>query len=330
VVEVDTKNTNLRVDSANLFLSARVESRTPLTVENTAIESGTNGGWVRSDKSVMTSKRAYVAGPVYGKYYIKSKSSVAGTSLYQRIPRVTSVGQSYTAGMWVRSGSATESYSGRLRLLGMGGTTEQVDTNFTVGQEWTYVTATLDIKHPNHKSLRIYLLHDTPGMEVYMDLITLTPNLYVRGSSFEKDASTLNIVPSGTTVTVMSNDALADAGLGFAADGQSSLKVTRTGSSESYIGVDRNFVLIPGQTFHTTVWVRSAIPGTTISGTLILQARKSDLTNEQSEVAFTATDVWQPISVSHTIVSSVMTRLRTEIHLDSPDASLLLDGVIVN
>lgn len=331
VIEVDTVKTNLRVDSAVLYRSAVQESRSPLVVENTAVESGVNGGWVRSDSKQVTTKRAYVHGPVHGKYYVKTQSKVPGTHVYQRIPRETVVGESYTAGMWVRSGSADEPFVGTLRLLGMGGKSEWVDTAFEVGPEWTYITATLDIKNTSHKSLRIYLFHESTNFDLLFDKIVLVPNLYTRGASFEDSTSTLNPRPSGTSVTVMHNDQLRDGGFGLARDGVHALRIESSSASESYVRIDRNLVLVPGQTFTSAVWVKSAIPGSEQNGVLALEARNSDgSVAERTEVPFVATDEWALVSVAHTIDQAAVTRLRTEIRIVDEGGALLVDGVQLN
>jgi len=326
-VRLKTPGAAYRFDSAALFVAATEEPRSPLKVEETAVESGTNGGWVRQSKSATTVKKAYVRGPVSGKYYLKMRTSSAGSHVYQRIPRVTEVGESYTAGAWVRAGNPGETYTGRLRLLGMGGSSESVDTAFTVGgDEWTFVPVTLDIRNPSHQSLRIYVMLDTPGQDLLFDFPQLAPNLYVRDASFERGTSGLNALPSGTTVEVLPTADFAGRGLsGGAADGANALLVSP--GSGGYIRLDRSRSLGPGGTYTVWVWVRSGVEGTPATGTLTLSGIQhgSEL-SESSSATFEATDEWQRVSVAHTVTTAGLDRLRFTVSFDSA-TPVLVDGV---
>jgi hypothetical protein len=329
-VHVDTVGQTLRVDSTILYVSSNQDPRGPLTVENTAVESGTNGGWVRSSKTAVKLAKAKTGGTVEGGYYLSTISTTAGSHVYQRVPRVTKVGQSYTAGMWVRAESTTVEYTGRLRLLAMGGSAESVTTEFTVGHDWTYITATLPIKNPDHESLRIYLHQDTAGKRLHFDAITLAPNLYTKDSSFESGLSALNTLPAGTTVSRIANPDFAAAGIdGKARDGVTLLKVDRTSTAVSYIRFDKDRTLSKGHSYTTTFWVKSAVEGAPQQGTVTLQARASDELLEETSATFTADDTWRRVSVTHTLTQAQLSRLRTTIRLDSASASILVDGVSI-
>jgi hypothetical protein len=329
-IQLDTTNQTLRIDTAELYVSAEQDGRAPLRVENTSVEGGTNGGWIRSDKSTVKLSRSSTGGAKSGRYYLASSTTSAGRYFYQRIARVTEVGQAYTAGMWLRSGSSTENVEGRVKLLGMGGSSEATTTNFSVGPEWTYVTVTLNVENPSHKSLRIYVYLDQVGTPLHMDAITLTPNLYTRDSSFETGSSGLNSLPAGTTVERVANAEFDGAGLsGYAPDGQSLLKVSGAEPDVSYIRLDKTRVLSKGNTYTVSYWVKSAIPGVEQVGTVTLEARVDDALSEETTAEFTATDQWQQVRVSHTITQPLLQRLRSTIRLGSDSGVILVDGVLL-
>jgi hypothetical protein len=324
-VVVDKANAKLSVDSTALYVSATQEPRTALTVDQSDINKGTNGGWVPSSSSLAT-KEGYVVGPVNGKYYLKLDAKKVGAYLMQRVPRVTAPTTSYTVGMWLRSGDSTP-VAAHFKLLGEGGTSESVTTNVTVGSTWTYYTATLELANPGHKSLRIYVYPDTLNSELLMDYVSLVPNLLVKDSSFESGTSAINTPPTGTTATRMTATGLGSAAP--APDGQGALEVTKSGSATSYIHLDRSRVMVPGQSYTVSAWVRSATPGTSYSGTLSVQGiLAANPAADPVGVAFTAGDTWKLVTAKYTVPADAdVDRLRTSVSLTTPSASVLVDGV---
>jgi hypothetical protein len=328
-VRLDSAGTKTRVDTTALYVSSVQEPRVALKVEQTYVGSGANGGWVRSAGSVVV-KKGWAVGPLEGKYYVKASSSTAGPNLYQRIPRVTAAGTAYTATAWVRSGKAGEEYTGRFVLQGMGGSAEATTTDFVAGDEWTPVAVTLDIEKPSHKSLRPKFYLDTPGIELLFDKIVVTPNLLTRDPSFESGTSGLNALPAGTTATRVANDEFAGQGLqGRAIDGQSVLRMTSTATDSSYLRMDRNRVLTVGASYTSSVWVRSAVPGEESTVRLVLSGMTST-PSESTEAEYTVTDEWQLITVTHKIEGAGLTRLRTDLRLDTAGADILVDGALLH
>jgi hypothetical protein len=328
-VQLDTVDTTYRIDTTALYVTAKQEPRSPLTVEQSGIDSGKNGGWVRTTKTGVTLKSGYAAGPVDGKYYLKASSTTAGRNVYQRIARKTVVGTAYTATAWVRSGKSGQDYTGRFVLKGVGGSEESTTTDFTVGDEWTQVSATLDVDKPDHASVRIYFYLDTPGIELLFDKITLAPDLLARDPSFEVGTAGLNALPAGTTATsVKSSDFAAHSLTGAPMDGRSVLLLTSTTASTSYARMDRNRVLSVGGSYTASMWVRAAQPDAELAVRLRLTAQDG-LVSENTEQAFTVTDEWQLITVTHVIVKSSLTRLRTDLMLDTGNASLIVDGAAI-
>lgn len=325
-VQLDTVDTKYRLDTAALYVAAKQEPRSPLKVEQTAIEGGTNGGWVRSVTTGVSLSKGYSVGPVEGSYYLKASAANAGHNVSQRIARTLKTGTAYTATAWVRSGNPGQSYTGRFRLLGMGGSAESTTTDFVVGDEWTQVSATLDVEKPDHASLRIYFQLDTPGQVLLFDDVRLAPNLLTRDPSFELGLTGLNTRPAGVTATVVANPDFAANGLtGRAIDGRSVLLLTSTDPDVAYARMDRNRVLGLGTSYTSSVWVRSAVPDAEYDVRLRLTAMDG-LVSENTEAAFTITDEWTLITVTHEIGQSGLTRLRTDILLDTANATLVIDG----
>ena len=323
-VELTTPSEKLRVDSAELYLAAKkVVPRLPLTVEQVKSGSGSNGGWKRSTsrglKLVIAS-----ATPVFGKY-LAIRSTSSNDYVSQTIKRTTAVGTSYTTGMWVRSSSATVPYKGRIGLTTVGGTAEKIVTDFTVGNEWTYITTTLDIARTGHSGLRLYLYPDTSAASLHVDQITLDPNLS-RGTSFETSLGSLLATPASVTVTSAQAAAIGSP----VRDGRKAIEVLRTATTSAYVQVEISRRLGSNDIYHAGFWVKSAEAGVPFEGTLQLQGRRGGADTELKAQAFTATDDWQYVTVDYPVTKQRLNLLRVIVRLDSPTAHLYVDGITLH
>ena len=79
-----------------------------------------------------------------------------------------------------------------------------------------------------------------------------------------------------------------------------------------------------GERYSAEVWVRSADPSRTYSGTLALWALGG--TTEVATQSFTADGTWQRVRVDLGIAAGGHSGLKLEVYLGSVDNTLFLDG----
>ncbi|CAN5127015.1 hypothetical protein BH09ACT6_BH09ACT6_24470 [soil metagenome] len=107
--------------------------------------------------------------PQNGAYFAATNTAVAGNSLAQTVPRVTYVGDRYTAEVWLRASDQGKTFSGTLALWGLGGTAEVGATDFTVGTEWTRVTIDLPVSQGGHTSLKFEIYETSTDNTLFVD-----------------------------------------------------------------------------------------------------------------------------------------------------------------
>jgi hypothetical protein len=151
---------NYDVDGAQLMKAGLTNA----SFENSA------GGWSKINLSGNVNYVAYknAARAHDGAGFLEMNSSVLDGSVYQDVAVSTNPGESYTFSVWMRSPTGTP-ISGRLALYGMGGTLEGAGTDFTVGPEWTLVSAPLDVGQSGHTQLRAQIYMRTPGANYNLD-----------------------------------------------------------------------------------------------------------------------------------------------------------------
>jgi hypothetical protein len=324
-IQLTSTSSSLRIDTTSLYLDSKQVPRASLALEEYKVKSGTNGGWKTSSSTKV--KLSRVRGPaISGTYNAQLTVTSSGQYIAQYISRSAKAGTSYTFGAWMRSGTPGVPYTGRLRITGRGGTTEEQFTSFTVGDEWTYKSVTIDLTKSKHNVIGVYFYPDSVGTKLYYDKLSLTSNLINPSSSFETDSSDLYGVAEGTTAVVVP----ADETVGDAVDGASFLRMTRTSVDDSYIQQEETRKLGVGEKYTYSIWVRSAVPGTTFDGRIVLEGRTSDAGVESVEQAFTATDEWTLVSVEYTTASAALTRIRSSVLLDSDAADVYLDAAKLN
>ncbi|BDZ51516.1 hypothetical protein GCM10025867_37570 [Frondihabitans sucicola] len=141
--------------------------------KSSSFEGGSVAGWTRS---VGTSNRSIAVDPAHaqsGIDYMVINTQQKGSALTQDVTRTTRVGEQAIASVWVRSATATP-FSGRLSLWGLGGTTEQAVTNFSVTGTWTLVTVTLPVRTSDHGTIRLDINMNTTGANLWVDNTSLT------------------------------------------------------------------------------------------------------------------------------------------------------------
>jgi hypothetical protein len=95
-------------------------------------------------------------------------ATVAGASLSQDVAIVPTVGDAYTAEVWVTTTGSTP-FSGRLALWGLGTTNAAAAKAFTTTGARTLVQVTLPITSAGYTALRFQLYEDSSGSTITLD-----------------------------------------------------------------------------------------------------------------------------------------------------------------
>ena len=251
-----------------------------------------------------------------GDSYLETNTLPAGGSMAQDVAVTTSPGQSYTFSIWLRSHSSTP-ISGTVSLWGMGGTQEQGHTDFTVGPQWTLVSAPLDVAQAGHTQLRAQIYETTAGANLDLDGAQLV-NDGLSDASFEQGSSPWKpIAAAGTTVNYCTyNDP------SYAHDGDSYLE-TNTLPAGGSMAQDVAVTTSPGQSYTFSIWLRSH-SSTPISGTVSLWGMGG--TQEQGHTDFTVGPQWTLVSAPLDVAQAGHTQLRAQIYETTAGANLDLDG----
>jgi len=156
------------------------------------------GGWSTINNGGIVNYATYnnlVGRSHDGAGFMEMNTSVPGGSVYQDVAVAPSPGQSYTFSVWLRSPNGTP-VSGTLALWGMGGTNEQGATNFTVGPQWTLVSAPLDVVNAGHTQLRAQIYISTAGAQFDADGAT-----FARGNAAPAPVSPGAVAVTLSTIT---------------------------------------------------------------------------------------------------------------------------------
>jgi hypothetical protein len=106
---------------------------------------------------------------VDGLSYASTGDRFTGGSIATDSKRKTTVGETYTATIWLRAEAADNTWDGTLALWGIGGVAEAATAPISVGTTWTQVTVTLPIGQPSHDALRLEIYSGSPGEVLYID-----------------------------------------------------------------------------------------------------------------------------------------------------------------
>jgi hypothetical protein len=324
-VELSTKNTALRVDTTSVYLDAKVTPRATMKVDEQHTNSSGYGAWKRSSTSTVKVSRTK-GPPTVGTYNGTLTISKAGAYIAQYVKYTARRGTSYTYGVWLRSASAGSTYSGRLAVSGVGGTTEKVFTPFTVGDTWEFHSVTIDMANTSHNRIGVYIYPDTVGGKLYFDQPELSTNVVTPDATFDIDGSALSTPPATTIVSVVQGDET----IGAAVDGTGFLHVTNTTADDSDVHFQITRRLGVGEKYRFEVWVKSATPGTPYDGAVVLEGRTGTTGYELTEQSFTATDEWTRVYIDYTVGVANLTRLRASVRLDSPGADIYVDAAKLN
>lgn len=313
----------LDIDGTELDLDTVQSPVTAVSLSHPSFE-GSHTGWVALGPSGITGVVKKSTSAESGSYYFAARSSQSGQAVRQRVAMSVPQGTSYVLGGWVKaSPSSTKPYVGRIRLATVGGTQDASVTSFSVGKTWTYVTVTLDIANSGHIAISPEILLDTVGSYLELDNFSLTRSLITDGSL---DGATTQIsADSGSpTLTTVDGSALGITPI----DGSGMLEAASTGGTSSAFSVDVTRELTSNESFTATAWVRSAVAGAPVTGSLTLIGVSGGGT-ESSTTTFTTTNAWQEVTVSHAM-QGPGTALQLQFTIDDSGRAMLVDRMQLN
>ncbi|MCU1469700.1 MAG: hypothetical protein JWQ39_849 [Glaciihabitans sp.] len=259
-----------------------------------------------------------------GQDYLAANTQVAGQSIYQSVAKKLAVGTTYSGSIWLRAApGATAPYTGKLVVWGLGGHAENVAVPFSVGTDWTRVSADLLVAYAGHTSIRLQLYLGTTGHDLQLDSASLSPlppraqagPVTISSPSFEQGLGAWTFKNGFMNRVVYTLPALAENGTRFLA--------SNTQVAGRSIGLDVSRVPRSGDDYTATVWMSSG-SAQPFSGKLVLWALGG--TSEQAATPFSVGPTWTPVTVNLPIARSGHTRLRLETYLGSTGYDLRLDN----
>jgi hypothetical protein len=293
----------------------------PELLRNASFEMSNASGWGTVDPSGTNFAVYQDRGrSKEGQYFLETNTTRADGSIHQDIGGVDPVtGQSYSFSVWLRSANPGVTLTGSVALHAIGGTTQSNSTTFSVGDQWTLVTAPLDLTRDGNTTLRaqIYL---NPGGNLNVDGASVRFDL-LRNASFEMSNATGwgTVDPSGTNFAVYQDR-------GRSKEGQYFLE-TNTTRADGSIHQDVGGVNpITGQSFAFSVWLRSANPGVTLTGSVALHAIGGP--TQSNSTTFSVGDQWTLVTAPLDLTRDGNTTLRAQIYLN-PGGNLNVDGASV-
>ncbi|RFA08433.1 hypothetical protein B7R54_03740 [Subtercola boreus] len=258
-----------------------------------------------------------------GTWYGATNTPVAGRSLAQEFAAKPAVGSRYSFSIWVKSAFPSQTFSGRLTLWGLGsGAPVSNGLDFTAGAAWKKVTVTTDISVSGVNRLKPEVYLNTTGNTLFLDDGSVSANILTAGSfeggSFDK----------WTTGNGQINQAVySSAATGIPAKNGSYFAATNTGTAGSSLAQTVQRELIVGDSYSAEVWVRSADPNATFTGTLALWALGGS--TEVASKDFTVGAKWTKVAVGLPLKADGHTSLKFEIYERTTGTTLFVDGAQV-
>ena len=254
-----------------------------------------------------------------GAWFAATNTPVAGRSLAQINPIPGSASGTYVLRIWLRSGDPGQTFTGRLALWGLGGSRTLMSvTPFTVDNTWQEFSVTVDASPGEAAQLKSEIYLDETSKTLWLDNAVLGKN-NLSSPSFEGGAFDGWGAGNGTMnyAVYPSHDAnIAKDGGWFAA--------TNTATAGGSMAQVVNRQTTVGDRFTGEVWLRSADPAKTFSGTLALWGLGG--ATEVGQTAFTVGAEWTKVQVSLPITQPDHTQLKLEMYLTSTDNTLFVDA----
>jgi len=256
-----------------------------------------------------------------GSGFLEMNTALPSGSIAQDVTVNARKGENYAFSVWLRAAPGLYSVSGTVALWGIGGNSESTGTDFTVGPNWTLVSAPLYVKEAGHNQLRAEIYLSTTYASLDVDGAVLV-NAGLDNASFEANAVGWRPWNYAASVNLAeyNNPARSHDGHGFL-----EMNTSAPGGS---VAEDVWVNTVAEQSYSFSVWLRAA-PGTnSVSGTLALWGLLGT-EEEHGSTNFTVGENWTLVTVpldpkySHP-------GLRAEIYMSSPYANFNADGATLN
>ena len=140
-------------------------------LQSGSFEGGSFGGWSVGNGTINQAVYQGSAGTpaAHGGWFAATNTGSSGSSLAQVVSRPTSVGEAYSAEIWVRSADPALTYSGTLALWALGGTTEVATRPFTANGTWQLVRVDLPITAGGHGQLKLEVYLGSTDNTLFLD-----------------------------------------------------------------------------------------------------------------------------------------------------------------
>ena len=301
----------LAVDATSLMKGAGQPSRPTTNLLSPGAEEGL-AGW--NHRTGSLSATTSTTTPQAGTQAFQLSGS---GSFGQDVAVNAGIGDTFTGTVWVRASS--ETVDGTLALWALGGSAEASAVSFTVGEQWRPIGTTTTITQPGVSSLRLEMYTSTSGAQLFLDEASLSPNL-ATNPSFETPTVAWN---TGITTNVVQQ--VAGTAELPAVDG-TQVGVT-SGFTGGSIATDVRRRTAADETYTASLWLRSATPGSSWTGTLALWGLGGQ--TEAASQPITVPETWTQFTIQLPLSQPVHESLRLELYTGSPNVQLAIDGVVV-
>ncbi len=242
-----------------------------------------------------------------GSWILATNTAVANRSLKQDLPYNVMPGETLSATIWMRSDNANINANGTLALWGMGSTVQAGSTRFSVGSNWTPVTAILDATASGLTTLRFEIYLESTDVTLFLDDASITSSLLPNGNfAHGVSAWSTGGTPAALTLVDASSGRTPLTGNNFA-----TTVPTFTGGS---FATDLSRKVDAGETYQATIWLRSASTAAPFTGQVALWGLGG--TNEVATAPVSVGSAWQPFTVTLPAAQN-HTSLRLEVYANS-------------
>ncbi|TIH37800.1 hypothetical protein D4765_07245 [Subtercola vilae] len=261
-----------------------------------------------------------------GSWFYASNTPVAGRSIAQDVQYPLTVGNQVTASIWLRS-STSQSFSGRVALWGIGGSTEVTSQSFAVTGSWQQFTLRLPARASAHSSVRL---------EVYMDQTAGTLYLDNAAMSFGQAPPVKNLISApgfegalgdwGPGNGFVNRTAYQDASIAHSGNWFGAANTDVAGRSiAQLLSASPNV----GDRYTFSIWVKSSNPAKPFSGHLALWGL-GGAQSINSGLDFTTTAVWTRVTATLDITVGGMSALKPEVYMQSTGNTIYLDDGLLS
>ena len=239
-----------------------------------------------------------------------SKTGSSDSSIQHAIPTAPAAGSKYVMTAWVRSVTAA-TLDGQWTLSALGGTQESVSQSFQANPNWQMVTLTLPVNNGGHTSMLAQMVMRTAGVEMWVDDVVVQQATWLTGAAI------------GTTMQSrqMNDASRAQSGSGYES-------ISKSGSPDGWITRTASGAVNNGTSQTVEAYVRSA-SGANVTGRIRVTASGGSGTDVATSSTFTATGVWKKVTVTVPITQNGRNALQTQIFVDTQNAWLDIDSVVV-